>query len=55
MLFAFLFLFLLNKKSVKSSQVEQGVYSHLTFKIDELVTQPSQCDIFLQELEVITE
>ena len=37
---------------VSSSQIEQGVYSHLSVKIDDLVSQPSQCDTYLEEIEV---
>ena len=37
---------------VSSSQIEQGVYSHLSVKIDDLVSQPSQCDKYLEEIEV---
>ena len=37
---------------VLSSQIEQGVYSHLSVKIDDLVSQPSQCDTYLEEIEV---
>ena len=40
-------------QSSQSIQVEKGVFTHLTIKIDEFVTQPSSCDAFLEDIEVI--
>ena len=39
-------------ESSQSIQVEKGIFSHLTIKIDEFVTQPSSCDAFLEDIEV---
>ena len=40
-------------ESGQSIQVEKGVFSHFTIKIDEFVSQPSSCDAFLEDIEVI--